>query len=158
MKAGVYIGHYAYLLAILFLSAGYPQSNHKMPGGGINSFGSKQGSGKNYAKAWTGTCFAQPCTCITRWFRSTYMFDSKKSYFSVQHKLKLIVHGLICVWKVTKIATKQASRFGVLYISGMEIHICHDDFACGEFLPCSWFEFIAKFFLTRIKFSLRTIS
>ena len=47
-----------------------------------------------------------------------------KIYFSAQHRLKIIGHGLICGFKVTKIATKQASRFGVLYISGMEIHIC----------------------------------
>ena len=39
-KASLYIGHYAYLLVILFLSAGYPQSNHKMSRGGVNSFGS----------------------------------------------------------------------------------------------------------------------
>ena len=74
-KTSVYIGHYAYLRVILFLSTGYPQSNHKMPGGRLNSFGSQQSSGKNYAKSvnrnWIS--FAHPW--IARWFRSVCLSE-----------------------------------------------------------------------------------
>ena len=94
-----------------------------MPGGGINSFGSQQSSGKNCAKAHEQELklFCAPHILPGDFDQHVWQ---NKSYFSAQNRLKLIDRGLICVCEVTKIATKQTSRFGVLYISGMEIQMC----------------------------------
>lgn len=76
-------------------------------------------------------------------YLSTSLPNSEKKF--PFFRCSRVKNSITCVGKVTKIVTKEASRFSSAFIfPGSKSSVCHDlYFACGEFLNYSWSDFIA---------------